>query len=134
MNFLEKPEGLRVALFTVGVVAFSLIAVCWPLITGEGNKSAEQVFGGVEFLLAGIVVMIGGVTDLVASDDVKRPGTRKMALMLSVFWAVICLGYSVRLAKYADSTPPAEYVVGTVLLVLCLMAYGSYSVWLATGR
>ncbi|MFE1923433.1 hypothetical protein ACFW91_12785 [Streptomyces asoensis] len=131
----------RLYLWIIGVILFSLMAVCWPLITGSGHKTPAFIFGGIEFLLAGIVIMVGGVTDLlsVAPDDRLR--ARALTFLTSILLASASLGFTARLAareregsqpgQYHTPVPPAGYIVLTVALFSLTSICGTYAVWLA---
>ncbi|MEU1180654.1 hypothetical protein ABZ464_23940 [Streptomyces sp. NPDC005820] len=120
----------RLYLWTIGVVLFSLMAVCWPLITGAGHKTPAFIFGGVEFILAGIVIMVGGVTDLLSAVAERRPRARALTVLVSVLLGSVSLGFSARLS--ADTgVPSAGYIAMSVALFTLAAACGMYAVWLA---
>ncbi|MFD5732526.1 hypothetical protein ACFWIY_06850 [Streptomyces sioyaensis] len=132
-NSVVDPSArkTRLYLWTIGVTLFSLMAVCWPLITDSGDKSPARIFGGVEFLLAGIVIMVGGVTDLLSSAANWRPRAQSLTVLVSVLLGSSSLGFSARLANLGAHTPPGDYLTLSVALFVLTVSCGTYAVWLA---
>ncbi|WP_328413228.1 hypothetical protein OG542_22105 [Streptomyces violaceus] len=126
------PPMVRVYFWTMGVTVLSATAACWPLITGAGGKQAAEVLGGTEFLLAGIVIMIGGVTDLLCGINERhpRPLARAMTVMVSIVWGFASLGYSARVGNHVGP-PTSGQVAVTILIFICTAGWGTYAVWLA---
>ncbi|MDX2557272.1 hypothetical protein [Streptomyces stelliscabiei] len=132
--FNPSPRMIRVYFWSLGVTLLSVIAACWPLITGSGEAAGPaKTFGGVEFLLAGIVIMFGGVTDLLCSSEGKYPRTRVLLILSSVLSAVLALGFSSRLAGH-EGPPSAPYIVEAVSLFVFTVVCGTFAVWLGADR
>ncbi|MEV6740476.1 hypothetical protein AB0N14_27400 [Streptomyces sp. NPDC051104] len=132
--FWGTPQKARVSLFTIGAVTFAATALSWPLITGVmGDKTPSKIYGSVECILAGILVAVAGIMDLVTSRDVRTPDSRNFMVVFTFLLVFLSLGYSVRLIKYAEVGPPTEYVWMTVIISLILAACGSYAVWIGAG-
>ncbi|MFC9219929.1 hypothetical protein ACFT8W_03825 [Streptomyces hygroscopicus] len=132
-RLLRLRGAARVLCWTVGVTVISFIAVCWPLFTGVGGKSPARIFGGVELLLAGVVIMVGGVTDLLASDRQLYPWSHKMVILLGVVWIFASIGLSTRFAALEGHTPSAGYVAMAVILFSLTVALGTLAVWMGAG-
>ncbi|MER7110828.1 hypothetical protein [Streptomyces sp. NPDC000229] len=111
----------------------SLIVVSWAMITGTGNQTPARVFGGVEFLLSGVVIMIGGSADLLTSEVPGRPNARKIVLAAAAVFMLPCVGYSQRLSALSGYTPSGTLVTVTVLLFILTVACGTYAVWLSAS-
>ncbi|MFF6807530.1 hypothetical protein [Streptomyces sp. NPDC012616] len=124
---------VRVYFWSLGVTALSIMVVCWPLITGSGeHEGPAKTFGGVEFLLAGIVVMLGGVTDLLCSGDGKYPRARVLLILSSFLSAVLALGFTARLAGLTGP-PSGPYIAEAVSLFVFTAVCGTWAVWLGAG-
>jgi quinol-cytochrome oxidoreductase complex cytochrome b subunit len=120
----------RLYLWIIGVIIFSLMAVCWPLITGSGNKTPAFTFGGVEFILAGFVIMVAGVTDLLSVASDRRPRARSLTILVGILLGSASLGFSARLAD-DERVPSAGYITMAVALFILTVICGTYAVWIA---
>ncbi|WP_371598555.1 hypothetical protein [Streptomyces sp. NBC_00564] len=125
-----SPRKMRLYLWSIGVTLFSFMAVCWPLITGSGTKTPANIFGGVEFILAGIVIMVGGMTDLISAKSEIRPRARSLTFMVSVLLGSASLGFTSRLSDESH-VPSAGYIAMTVTLFVLTVLCGTFAVWLA---
>ncbi|MFF7931819.1 hypothetical protein [Streptomyces sp. NPDC007940] len=125
-----SPRMTRVYFWSIGVTVLSVMAACWPLITGsEDHVGPAKTFGGVEFLLAGIVIMFGGVTDLLCNSSGKYPRTRVLLILSSVLSAMLALGFTARLAGL-KGPPPGPYIAETASLFVFTIVCGTLAVWL----
>lgn len=134
-NFMDvimnpTPRMVRVYFWTLGVTLLSTVAVCWPLITGSGEHiGPAKTFGGVEFLLAGIVIMFGGVTDLLCSNRSEHPRAQILVVLCSVLSSFLGLSFSARLAAI-KGPPPGPYILFAVVVFIFTITCGTIAVWL----
>lgn len=140
-----RPTGrqvrARLVQWGVGVVAVALGAVGAPLIWAaySGDPIAyAHVFGGPEFVLAGVVVMLGGTVELYG----KTLRTERQAARLRIFlWCAFAsglgmLGYAARYVSYTESNPtePSGFILFLCTLIFTIsVACGTAAVLLATG-
>ncbi|MGV9277734.1 hypothetical protein [Streptomyces griseosporeus] len=119
---------VRVYYWTIGVTLLAFVAICWPLIAGSDGKEASEIFGGSEYPLAGTLIMVAGVTDLLYGDRMRHPYASGMLVLLSVLLLFLSLGIANRLESPGD---PAgwEYGMASAFFLLDVLC-GTYAVWL----
>lgn len=131
----------RMRQWITGVVAVALVAVALPLIWEALTRQSvhfAKVFGGHEFILAGVVVMLGGVFEL-WGVRVRPERERQRDRVVYASMGALVLGVLAYAARYSMHAESHAAETDTFALVLCSFVFaisaiiGTSAVLLATG-
>jgi hypothetical protein len=125
----------------VGVIIVAMVAVCLPLLWNALTQQPvhyAHVFGGHEFILAGMVVMLGGVVELWGVGvRPERERDRTYVMRASYFAISVGIyGYGARYSVYVgnhDLAPNAFSLFVCSFIFTISAVVGTSAVLLATG-